>query len=318
MIQLNEYIVENEIENDILNRIYFHTCVEFKLTHNLYPYSINENYGKFDNAGKVVKHIVDVLKERCESQVIDCSDDNVYFKFINININSRYKWYAQYKKYDNDTVYINICTSQNNFNENIDIYVKLIIHELLHGYEDYNRIKNTGQGIFACYNEKYKKSFGHLNSQNDIKQVLSRCNYFLNDKERNAYLSQIETDIESIFKNEHIKIEDFNYTEFKDKLKNTDIWKEYFKLSSFILKLNNSEYSNDQKQYIEDTWNQLYNEKKTFNQINKELYNKWLKFERKFEQLVPKIICKYIETNIKEVAFSIIKLSEDDYWKNII
>lgn len=317
MIQLNDYIIENEIENDILNRIYFHTCVEFKLTNNLYPYIV-ESLGKFDNAGKVVKHIVDVLKEHCESQVIDCNDDNVYFKFINININSRYKGYAQYKKYDNNTVYINICTSQQDFNENIDIYVKLIVHELLHGYEDYNRIKNTGQGIFACYNEKYKKSFAHINSQNDIKRYLGRCNYFLNDQERKAYLSQIETDIESIFKNDHIKIEDFNYTELKDKLKNTDIWKEYFKLSTFILKLKNSEYPNEQKQYVEDIWNQLYNEKKTFNQINKELYNKWLKFEHKFEQLVSKIICRYIETNIKEVAFSIVKLSEDDYWKNII
>ena len=283
MIQLNEYIIENEIENDILNRIYFHTCVEFKLTNNLYPYHIDESYGKFDNAGKVVKHIIDVLKEHCESQVIDCSDDNVYFKFINININSRYKGYAQYVKYDNNTVYINICTEQHDFNENIDIYIKLIIHELLHAYEDYNRIKNTGQGIFAYYNEKYKKSFAHVNSQNDIKRLLSRCNYFLNDQERNAYLSQIETDIESIFKNEHIKIEDFNYTGFKDKLKNTDIWKQYFKLSTFILKLKNSEYSNEQKQYVENVWNQLYNEKKTFNQIAKKLYNNWLKFEQKFE-----------------------------------
>lgn len=317
MIQLNDYIVENEIENDILNRIYFHTCIEFKLTHNLYPYIV-ESLGKFDNAGKVVKHIVDVLKEHCESQVIDCSNDNVYFKFIDISINSRYKGYAQYKKYDNNTVYINICTSQQDFNENIDIYAKLIIHELLHAYEDYNRIKNTGQGIFACYNEKYKKSFAHINSQNDIKRCLGRCNYFLNNQERNAYLSQLESDIENIFKNEHIKIEDFNYTEFKDKLKNTDVWKQYFKLSTFILKLNNSEYSNEQKQYVEDIWNQLYNENKTFNQINKELYNNWQKFENKFEQLVPKIICRYIETNLKEVAFDISLLDEEKYFENII
>ena len=305
------------IEEDVLNRLYFHTCIEFKLTHNVYPYIV-ESLGKFDNAGKVIKHIIDTLKTNFESQVIDCSDDNVYFKFINININTKYKWYAQYIKYDNDTVYINICTTQNNFNENIDVYVKLIIHELLHAYEDYNRIKNTGQGIFAYYNEKYKKSFAHLNSQNDIKRQLSRCNYFLNDQERNAYLSQIETDIESIFKNEHIKIEDFNYTEFKDKLKNTDIWKEYFKLSTFILKLKNSECSNEQKQYVEDIWNQLYNKKKTFNQINKELYNNWQKFEKKFEQLVPKIICRYIETNLKEVAFDICLLDEEKYWENII
>ena len=81
---------------------------------------------------------------------------------------------------------------------------------------------------------------------------LSRCNYFLNDQERNAYLSQLETDIESLFKNEHITIENFKYTEFKDKLKNTSIWKEYFKLSIFILKLKNSKFSNEQKKYVEN------------------------------------------------------------------
>lgn len=53
MITLNNYIIENELEKNILNRLYFHTCVEFKLDHNLYPYIV-ESLGKFDNAGKVV------------------------------------------------------------------------------------------------------------------------------------------------------------------------------------------------------------------------------------------------------------------------
>ena len=204
------------------------------------------------------------------------------------------------------------------FNKNIDKYVKTIVHELLHGYEDYNRIKNTGQGIFANYNNKYKNSFNNLNSLNDLKMWLSRCNYFLHDQERNAYLSQLELDIESIFKNEHITIEDFNYTKFKDKLKSTDIWKEYFKLSVFILKLKNSKWSNEQKQYVEDIWEQLYNENKRFSLITKELYKNWQKFEKKFEQLVPKIICKYIETNLKEVAFDISLLNRESYWENLI
>ena len=188
----------------------------------------------------------------------------------------------------------------------------------MHGYEDYNRLKNTGQGIFAYYNDKYKNSFFNLNSQNDIIMWLSRCNYLLNNQERNAYLSQLETDIESLFKNEHITIEDFNYTQFKDKLKNTSIWQEYFKLSIFILKLKNSNFSDEQKKYVENTWERVYKEKKTFNQITKELYNNWEKFEKKFEQLVPKIVCRYIETNLKEVAFDISLLDKENYWKNIL
>lgn len=317
MITLNNYIIENELEENILNRLYFHTCIEFKLDHNLYPYIV-ESLGKFDNAGKVVKHIIDTLKTNFESQLIDCTNDNVYFKYIDIKLNTNEKGYGSYLKFKDDTVYLEIGANEKYFNENIDRYVKTIVHELLHGYEDYNRIKNTGQGIFAYYNDKYKNSFNNINSQDDLKMWLSRCNYFLNSQEKNAYLSQLESDIESLFKNEHITIEDFNYTKFKDKLKNTDIWKEYFKLSIFILKLKNSKLTNEQKKYVENLWAKLYNEKKTFSQIIKELYNNWEKFEKKFEQLVPKIICSYIETNLKEVAFDISLLDKENYWKNLI
>ena len=318
MKSINEYMIENEIYEDIFQRLYFHTCIEFKLDYNLYPYII-ENYGKFDNAGLVVKHIIDELQNNFESQKINCQDDNVYFKYIDIQINNQQNGIATYIKYQDNTVFIELfCKSLNDFKFNIDSYVKTIIHELLHGYEDYNRIKNTGQGIFAYYNDKYKNSFNNINSRNDIKMWLSRCNYFLNSQERNAYLSQLESDIEKIFKNEHITIEDFNYTKFKNKLKETDIWKEYFKLSVFILKLKNSKWNNEQKQYVEFVWDNLYSEKKSFNQIVKELYNNWEKFEKKFEQLVPKIICKYIETNLKEVAFDISLLDKENYWENLI
>ena len=317
MKPLNEYIIENELEENIFKRLYFHTCIEFKLDHNLYPYIV-ESLGKFDNAGKVVKHILDTLKGNFESQVIDCTNDNVYFKYIDIKLNTNENGYGSHLKFKNDTVYLELGAKKEYFIEHIDNYTKTIIHELLHGYEDYNRIKNTGQGIFVYYNDKYKNSFFNLNSQNDIIMWLSRCNYLLNNQERNAYLSQLETDIESLFKNEHITIEDFNYTQFKDKLKNTSIWKEYFKLSIFILKLKNSQFSNEQKKYVENTWERVYKEKKTFNQITKELYNNWEKFEKKFEQLVPKIICRYIDTNLKEVAFDESLLNKEKYWENII
>ena len=317
MKSLLQYIIESKLEENILNRIYFHTCVEFKLNNSLYPYIV-ESLGKFDNAGKVVKHIINALKGNFESQTIDCTDDNVYFKYINITLNTDANGYGSYLKFRDDTLYVELGAKKEYFAENIDRYTKLLIHELLHGYEDYNRIKRTGKGIFAYYNDKYKNSFANLNSIIDVRMWLSRCNYFLNDQERNAYLSQLETDIESLFKNDHINIEDFNYTEFKNKLKSTSIWKEYFKLSIFILKLKNSKFSNEQKEYVENTWSKLYNENKTFNKIIKELYANWEKFEKKFEQLVPKIICNYIDTNLKEVAFDESLLDEENYWENML
>ena len=153
---------------------------------------------------------------------------------------------------------------------------------------------------------------------NEIRQYLSRCNYFLNDHERNAYLSQLEYDIEKIFKDAHITIEDFNYTEFKDKLKSTDIWDEYFDLSIFIFTLQDSNLENRIKKHIEGIWSDLYNEQKSFSSIKKELYNNWIKFEKKFEQLVPRLVCQYIDMNLKEVCFDNSLLDEKTYWDNLI
>ena len=317
MINLEQYLSETELENEILYRLYFHTCVEFKLSNNLYPYII-ENYGKFDNAGLVLKYIIDVLKNNFKSQKIDCKEYNVYFDYLDIEIDESSNSYAGYDSYKDKIVKIVLHGSEEYFNDNIDKYIKLILHELLHGYEDYNRIKNTGKSIYDYWNEKYANSFKSLNSLNDVKAWLSRANYFLNSQERNAYLSELEYDIKKIFKDDHITIETFNYSKFKQKLKESDMWKIYFDISIFILKLYNTNWNNNQKEYVEELWVNTYKEQKTFNQIKKELYNKWQKFEKKFEQLVPKLICQYIETNLKEVSFDISLLNEDNYWKNII
>jgi hypothetical protein len=288
-----------------------------KLSNNLYPYIV-ENYGKFDNAGLVLKHIIDVLKNNFKSQKIDCKEYNVYFDYLDIEIDESSNSYAGYDSYKDKIVKIVLHGSEEYFNDNIDKYIKLILHELLHGYEDYNRIKNTGKSIYDYWNEKYANSFKSLNSLNDVKAWLSRANYFLNSQERNAYLSELEYDIKKIFKDDHITIETFNYSKFKQKLKESDMWKNYFDISIFILKLYNTNWNNNQKEYVEELWANTYKEQKTFNQIKKELYNKWQKFEKKFEQLVPKLICQYIETNLKEVSFDISLLNEDNYWKNII
>ena len=141
MKSLNEYVLESKLEENILNRIYFHTCVEFKLNNSLYPYIV-ESLGKFDNAGKVVKHIIDTLKTNFESQIIDCTNDNVYFKYINIELNAGENGYGTYLKFKDNTIYLEIgAKSKDYLIENIDRYTETIIHELLHGFEDYNRIK---------------------------------------------------------------------------------------------------------------------------------------------------------------------------------
>lgn len=311
-------LAEHIFEENILQSLYFHTCVEFKLTHDLYTYVV-ESLGKFDNAGLVVKHIIDSLERSFEYKVIDCSNDNVWFKYVDVFIDNDHDGSASYEKYCNDIVYLTICcTSKEMFEKNLDEYVRLILHELLHGYEDYNRIRNTGKGICNYFDTKYAKSFVNIRSASKLKGMLSKCNYFLNDQERNAYLSQLESDIADLFEDEHITIEDFDYSIFKEKLKESNIWKVYFELSTFIHCILNENVSKSQKKTIEDVWKEMYDEDRSFLSIMKELQSKWNKFDNKFNQLVPKIVCKHIDTNLKEVAIAPSALDEISYWKHLL
>lgn len=317
MKQLNEYIIHEELRNEIIERLYYHTRVEFKLGHYLYPF-ILEKYGKFDNAGLVLGHIINSLNASYQSQIIDCSQYNVFFKKIDIYIEETVDVYAAYDKLKNDTLYIELFCEKEIYEDNTDAIMKLILHELLHAYEDFNRINNTGKSIYDYWNHKYEQSFQNLNSLSIIKRSLSQCNYFLNDQERNAYFSQLEDDIKEIFKKHHISIENFDYSKFKEILKKTSIWETYFSLKDFILKIENSTTDNEFRKQVESIWDNLYDEELSYNIIKKDLLHNWKKFEKKFEQLVPKLICDYIETNLKEVAFDISKLDKEKYWETII
>ena len=62
--------------------------------------------------------------------------------YIDIKLNTNENGYGTYLKFKDKTVYLEIgAKSKDYFIENIDRYSKTIIHELLHGFEDYNRIK---------------------------------------------------------------------------------------------------------------------------------------------------------------------------------
>ena len=313
MKTFNEYIFEDYI----IERLYFHTCVEFKLDHPLYPYIV-ESLGKFDNAGQCIMTIINDLSENLTSHKIDCRNDNVFFDFIYIEISNNGYGSASYNRYENKTIYMTLyCKDEEDFETDVDEYAKIILHELLHGYEDFNRMNNEGKSIFDYHNDKYRNSFKAINSFDDVTMYIGRCNYFLNDQERNAYLSSLETEIEKIFRNKHITIEDFNYTKFKEMLKNSGIFKIYFDLKKIIIMLSQDNIDDKTKEHVENVWKKLYREDMTYNMIIKEISSKWKKFKNKFEQLVPKLICRYIDdSKIKEMYVNESMLNKKEY--NII
>lgn len=308
----NDY--KNNYENYLLEKLCTHCSLEFKWENSLDPRfsfykSIYESLGKFDNAGKVVEHICNELKNNFNSQKIDCQDDHVYFKYIDIDLHKDGYGDASYIEYKNNTAFIELyCEDIKDFEERLDEYAKLILHELLHGYEDYNRIKNGKTSLYNLIDVDYNRAVRGLNSLSAVKRNFNRCKYFLNAQERNAYFSSLEDDIIKLLKTNNYSLDKFNYSQFKEDLKSTATWELYYELYSFINKVEN--LSDENKQKITEMYNDIYKSKKTFNQIIKELNTKWRKFESKFNQLVPKILCNNLQIKeSKEFSFFTDKLN---------
>jgi hypothetical protein len=321
MKTLKEHIFKNttsynNYENYLLEKLCCHCSLEFKFINGKgldprfnYYNSIYESLGKFDNAGKVIEHICNELKNNFKTQQIDCRNDNVFFNYINIEINNEHNVNMSYIKYKDNIIFIELYSLNiNEFIENIDEYEKLFLHELLHGYEDYNRITSGKDSIFNLIGNEYDNAFKNLNNSNDLKMYLSRCKYFLNPQERNAYFTSLETSIKKLLKSGNYYLDKFDFNKFKKDLKHTDIWTIYFDLFIFIEKLKTL---NQYKDIIKRTYNQLFEDNKSFKDIYKELQNKWRKFNSKFNQLVPKILCNNLQIKeSREFSFTINKLNE--------
>ena len=312
MLSLNNYIIESKIENVLLDRLCLHCYVECLLTFGkgLYPINIYESLGKFNNASKVLEHILNELKNNFSSKLINCKNDNVFFDSIQIEIIEDNNFYAAYNFIKDNVVNIEIyCKNEETFNDNIEEYEILILHELLHAYEDYNRNINNKSDIFQLWNIDYEKSYLNMNNFDKIKRYISRCKYFLNPQERNAYFSSLESSIKKVIKDYHISVDNLDYEKFKHGIKREYIWEIYFDLGKFILSLDNIDEKC--KNEIVKQYNSLYNTEKSFNEIKKELNNQWKKFDNKFNQLVPKILCKNIQIKeFKNYSFSLNKLNE--------
>lgn len=270
-------------------------CGSVPLVENYMPL-IFESKGYFDNCGKAVNRIYNEIKSSSENKLsIDCKDLNVFFEIANIEILSHKSSgiVGQYASCTQTEVSIEILLNKNND----DCYKNLeytLLHELIHAYEDWNRITNKRPSIFTEYNREYKMAFTAMQREDKefIEHKLASCKYLLNSKERNAYLGTLEKTLKNVIKDVNPKWINLKFDEVLDKIKDEYIWKEYFELNKFILTFD--EYD---KNYIRKKYNNLYcliSNKKSYSEIKKEIMSQWKIFKAKFEQLFAKIYCDMV------------------------
>lgn len=160
-----------------------------------------------------------------------------------------------------------------------------LMHELVHAYENARRIEGESEDLKqnALKTGYNNVTIEKINTYNGLKQHLARLLYHLTDFERNAYIAQIYGDIKS-------RKEPFDSLD--DALKwiyGTVPYHNYMVILDFAERLANINDEGKQAKILEMV-NELSNHNfKNYNQFTRWLKNKVYKYNRKFQQILPKI-----------------------------
>lgn len=182
----------------------------------------------------------------------------------------------------------------------IEVFIKdckdlhsIISHELTHLYNDFIIQKIGCKTFFDLFNTndyKISKEYIKTNKASGVRK-LNHAIYLLNEFEKNAFMSQLIDEIETIkneFQDKNIKTANQIYTI----VKSLDIYKAYETVGVFINSFYNDELADWIKDEIIFEWEKMFNEKITIHQIFKKLKTKFIKAKNKIESIIPKKIAE--------------------------
>ena len=286
---MNGQLLESKLIESLYNHISLELYDEYGYTfyNNAHIY---ERLGSFENSGKIVSFIFEYLLKHIDEQriAVDCFKLNTFFDAVDIYVKHGNTIEGDYYKRIGNTIYLHISVPHTIVpHEHWTPIMKIILHELLHAYEDYNR----STSIFDMFSDEYNRSVKFMRtSYTDISKKVFEFGYLFNDQERNAYFSNLYNDVKYILKKTNMmSIENFDYGKFINELKMTDIWKRYFEIVSFA---HNIDFmSEDDKTQLINVFSFIKHKQMTLIQIKYEMKHKIFKFINKFNQLVPKCIC---------------------------
>lgn len=296
-------LLELYLEDSLLTYI----TMYFKAYYGPYNYGVyesklfNESLGEFSRRTEISESIFDrITKTKSTKYDLDCHQYNTFFDRLHIDIKTDniFKFAYIRQDFDNNTIFIELSLPKNIYVDILEYRsscVALIGHELNHAYEDYNRHKNGVDTIDKIIDKGYSNATRYLFSSNNHIRQISRLIYFFNDQERNAYFSQLKDDVKNIIKKHNWSNRHIDYVSLIEELKQTNIWKEYFKLGAIVIALYKDKLSLKDRESIAYWYNTICKTNKSISEIKKDLYRKWLKFKKKFEQLVPKICTENIQ-----------------------
>ena len=290
--KLTEYIIAQQFDD--IDKLIISECnIETYKNSPVLKYGILESLGIFSGCKEITEYLFNKLKENIGKQelsidITHLKAENKFFNFcfLHIKYDDKYEngeagYYSSdghddYNEVRYDTINekfkfieINLIFSK----EHIDNIYSLIMHELVHAYDDYIHIKKSGF-VASLYerDKRVKYQLVRVKNKNDdiIIQVFKDFMYLLNKSEQNAYIGQLNSEVKGTYKNIKDIIND---------LKNTSIFFNYKQIKlNFNAIIKNKKYLN---QFCE-VYRQTYETKKSNESIIKELNNKYNKCWKKF------------------------------------
>ncbi len=290
--KLTEYIKDQQFDD--IDKLIISECnIETYKNSPVLKYGILESLGIFKGCKEITEYIFNELKKHIgDSEIaIDITGikaDNKFFNscFLHIKYGDEYEdgeagYYSSDGHDDYNEIRYDIETEKFKFIEielkiakdYIDNIYSLIMHELIHAYDDYINIKKSGfNASLYQRNKRNKYQLVRVKGDDDdlITQVFKEFMYLLDKSEQTAYIGQLNTEIKGTYSNIKDVIND---------LKNTNIFFNYKQI-----KLNFNAITKNKKYLSKfcDIYRQTYNNKKSNESIIKELNNKYNKCWKKF------------------------------------
>ena len=252
-----------------------------------------ETYGVFDGCYKLAEEILFYIKDKIPTAInndfyIFIKNSNFIDKIRLITYNGDCASYEYEEskivngKFSPLTITIGVVDNEKNI-------LSSIMHELTHAYEDYKRYMNNAISLTKkAKNVNYAETVKGVSSYDELKSMLSYLLYFLNEIERNAFITEMDGLLSLCNQKFH------NIQEVLNFIRETKPYSDYqqvFELGEMICNVTDklAQY------YILTRLKEISNHKfTTYNQFVKWLSNKIYKFQRKFNEIIPKMAAQHL------------------------
>ena len=304
MKTLKDFIKKTYSVNDIFNIpeniLEYHFYLEFGIR-DRQNISINEKYGKYDGQLDFVLELANVLYSDIIENVdktitydlerndLDDMFTNIFFNKLTVKYshgcNTGYIPDVQFNDKDKKIEHIQININANKYITHDDI-ITVLVHELTHAWEDYNRYLQNKDSLYDIANNTNYKKIKSINTNITAEKLCKSLLYRLKRFERNAYISEFASLLDK--QNELI-------TSYKDAVEifiNSEVWNDIQ-----VLKYNFEKQYN--KQEFIDCYNKLNNTHYTANKIHKKISRQIKEYISKLETLIPKLYYEYYEKHKK-------------------